>query len=194
MRIVNSNLVRDIIYEIGEASLLLKLLNEEFISDLTNRVEEKRRERSKTLSPRYLKIRHRIGSSGRRIRTVFFQTKSQSGNKKWTQQIRLPDYSQISRLRKNLTFEEKVKLTINAGEVQVYCNCPDFLYKGYEWMADAGDYGIKPQDIPPNVMNPELDGSVCKHLNAVMENIDSYIPKIISDWKKYNKLVKQKKR
>lgn len=172
----------------------LNQIDEEFIDDLTSRVEEKRKERSKSLSSKFLKIQHRIGGRGKRIRTLFFETPSQSGNNKWIQRVRLPDYSQISRLKKNLTFEDKVKMAVNAGEVEVHCNCPDFLYKGYEWMADAGDYGIDKQDIPPNVRNPELEGSVCKHLNSVLDNIDSFMPKIISDWKKYNKLVRQKKR
>lgn len=167
-------------------------LDEEVIDDLRSRVEDKRKKRSKSLSPVFKEIKHRINN--KRIRTLIFETPSQSSGKTWTQQIRLRDYSQISRLRKNLTFEEKIKTSIEAGDVEVYCNCPDFLYKGYEWMADAGDYGIKTQNIPPNVNNPNLDGSVCKHLNAVMDNMNSYIPKIVSEWEKYNRLVKKKKR
>lgn len=73
-------------------------------------------------------------------------------------------------------------------------NCNDFLYKGYEWMADAGDYGIEKQNIPPEKRNPELEGSLCKHLQSVMENLNKFYPKMVKDFKKYAKKVKQGKR
>lgn len=158
-----------------------KLLYEEYISDLLKKTETKRTKKGSKLTSEYVSVKKRIGN--KRIRTIEFKTQSQSNpNKKWTQKIEVPEFKDVSRLKKGIDLTEKVELAINAGNVKISCDCPDFLYKGYEWMADAGDYGINKQNIPPNIKNPELDGSVCKHLHSVLKDIDKFIPKIVSDW------------
>jgi hypothetical protein len=158
-----------------------KLLYEEYISDLLKKTENKRTKKSSKLTSEYVSVKKRLDN--KRIRTIEFKTKSQSNpNKVWTQKIQVPEYKDISKLKKNIDLTEKVELAIKAGNVKISCNCPDFLYKGYEWMADAGDYGINKQNIPPNIKNPELEGSVCKHLHSVLKNIDKFIPNIVKDW------------
>jgi len=106
-------------------------------------------------------------------KTIYFKTG------KYLQKIRLSEYRQISRLRGD--YDEKLELAVN-DEIKVYCSCPDFLYSGQQYMAWNLDYGIHKEMRPPDIRNPKLDGSICKHLYYLLNNIDTYIPKIAKDF------------
>ena len=173
---------------------LLTILKEVMAGQLTKKTEEKRKWRSNGVQTEYLGVKFRKGN--KRIRTLEFKSKDDktgSGNYH-RQEIEIPDYRDISKLQKNISLKEKIKLATEAGDINIKCECQDFLYKGYQWMADAGDYGIDKQDIPPNEKNPNLEGSLCKHLHSVLESIDYFYNEIERDFKKYSKQRKQGKR
>jgi len=67
------------------------------------------------------------------------------------------------------------------GNLKVDCSCPDYLYKGFKYIGTVKDYAIEDEDIKPIETNPELKGSVCKHLLAILINIEKYVPQILED-------------
>lgn len=165
---------------------LIEILNEILKDDLTKETEKKRKERSSSIQTTFNKLYHRKGN--KRIRTFEFKSKdpSTSGTGRiHTQRIQIPDFRTISRNHKGTTLKERIQLATEAGDIKVHCSCEDFKYKGYEWMADTGEYGIVKQDIPPNETNPNLEGSVCKHLHYILDNIDTYYTEITNELKTY---------
>ena len=163
---------------------ILDIIKEEYIDNLQKQTERKRSNRSKGVVSKYIKLEHRFNN--KRIRTILFQSYDPNGSgKKWIQKIQIPELRDIIKQKNNQTLEEAIGMAVHAGNVNINCSCPDFRYQGYEWMADAGEYGITTQNIAPDKNNPELNGSVCKHINSVFESIDSNIPKITKDLRKY---------
>jgi len=65
--------------------------------------------------------------------------------------------------------------------LKVDCSCSDYLYKGFKYIATVGEYAIEDEDIKPIETNPDLEGTVCKHLLAILINIEKYVPKILKD-------------
>lgn len=69
-------------------------------------------------------------------------------------------------------------------------NCPDFLYRGYKYMGHNMGYGIFKEVRFPKIRNPQLEGSVCKHLIAVLKVFGMHWNSIAKDmvktkyWKK----------
>lgn len=159
------------------------ILKEEYIENLQKSMEPKRKQRSKSVNVKYEGLDHRVGT--KRIRTIKFTASDPNGSgKTWKQQIQIPDLREVIKQKKNQTLDEAIGMAVYAGDVKIACNCPDFK-NSYEWMADAGDYGIKKQSKPPEKRNPKLEGSTCKHINAVFENIESEIPNISKDLRTY---------
>lgn len=165
---------------------LTKILDEVIKDDLTKETEKQRQKRSSSIQSSFNKLHHRVGN--KRIRTFEFKSKDPStdgSGRTHTQRIQIPDFREISRDHKGTTLKERIQLATEAGDIKVHCSCEDFKYKGYEWMADAGDYGMIKQSIAPNEKNPKLEGSVCKHLHYILENIDSYYSDIATELKNY---------
>ena len=167
-------------------SLIRKILKEEYLDNLYKITEPKRKERSERVKTEYSKISHRFGT--KRVRTIVFSSYDPLGSgNKHIQQIQIPDLREIIKQKKNQTLEEAVETSLKAGNININCSCFDFLYAGYQYMSDLGDYGIVSQNIPPEIRNPNLDGSTCKHVASVFKNIDKYIPKITEDLRSYLK-------
>jgi hypothetical protein len=166
---------------------LSKFLYEAFISDLLKNTDTARARlatKGNRMRVEYVPIS--VRDENRTYKIMEFKTQSQSNkNKYYTQLIELTEIDSID--DSDITITERVKLATEAGHVKIHCNCPDFLYKGYEWMAYEGDYGIVRQEILPNIKNPNLEGALCKHLYAVAESIDTHIPQIAKDFEKYYK-------
>jgi|688.fasta_scaffold155432_5 hypothetical protein len=113
-----------------------------------------------------------FSSWDRRRKTFSFEA---SGTEEYKLQLSVPDYSVISRLKG--TIGEKLKIALEA-EVKIFCSCPSFRYNGYKYMAANLDYGLRNETRYPFVRNPQLKGTVCKHLFQLMEDIDDYVPQM----------------
>jgi len=70
---------------------------------------------------------------------------------------------------------------ILGSNVKVFCNCADFLYKGFQYIGTLDRYGIKPEYRRPDHTNPDLEGSVCKHLLWLFQNIKKFRSQIEKD-------------
>lgn len=161
-------------------------LDELFASDLIEVVEPKRSERSKRIEVIYDGIRQRTAKS--KTKTILFHANDPEGSgKSWTVEVKIPDYKDISRLKKQISTKEKVELALEAGDILIDCNCPDFLYKGYKYMGSQFGYSSKDEDREPIVRNPDLVGSLCKHATAVLTNMNKYLGDISDDISSYHK-------
>lgn len=60
-------------------------------------------------------------------------------------------------------------LTMNG--FRIHCSDPSFLYWSFQYMATKGNYEIEPETRAPKRNNTLLQGSLCKHLVAVVKNI-----------------------
>lgn len=60
-------------------------------------------------------------------------------------------------------------LTMN--NFRVHCGCPAWLYWAFQYMATQGNYEIEPETRAPKRNNTTLQGSICKHLFAVVKNV-----------------------
>ena len=60
-------------------------------------------------------------------------------------------------------------LTMNG--FRIHCGCPAWLYWSFQYMATQGNYEIEPETRAPKRNNTLLQGSMCKHLIAVVKNL-----------------------
>lgn len=151
-------------------------INEASYKELIRMSERARKERAKKLKTEYAGVTQVRG-------WIKFRTKSQyTPSKIYTQYIKLNEAKDINKFKE---FQRKdiVKLLVE-GDISVFCDCPDFLYKGYKFQAYHLDYGIFREDRFPKIRNPNLEGALCKHLLAVMTIYPKCFNKIAKDMTK----------
>lgn len=99
--------------------------------------------------------------------TFVFRVKSgTTPGKTWVQHIKIKNFKENDFA--DVDFNTAVRMLRNA-ELQVYCNCPAFLYWGFQYMAWHRGYGLKPENRKPKVRNPHQEGSSCKHIHLIMQ-------------------------
>lgn len=68
-----------------------------------------------------------------------------------------------------LSTQDKVRLSIS-GDLAVSCTCPAYKWWGYEYiMTQLDSKEGADQTIFPKVRNPQLQGTVCKHLKLAVQ-------------------------
>lgn len=158
---MNRDELKRIVKEVvSEAELLLEKDYKELRDD--DPIFLKRRERSK-------KTPGSLYKGLLKNNTLVFETPSHtSPGKMYIQKVRLLDLPALIKQHKgSLSNFDIVKLATE-GDVAVYCNDPSFKFWGFEYKAKKEGYGIHKQDKFPKVRNPQLRGSMCKHLDNVM--------------------------
>lgn len=72
---------------------------------------------------------------------------------------------------KDIDFEDAIDYAINYGDCHVQCTCPANLYWGYRYTATQLKYayGIPRENRFPKIRNPELKGTICKHIDATIQ-------------------------
>jgi hypothetical protein len=134
---------------------------EETYKQLRASMEKGRFARSKNMPSYYKGVMNTKG-------WIKFVTPSQfNRGKYYTQYIKLLDIKDLDAL-KDLKKKDAINLLLS-GNIAVYCNCPDFLYKGYKYMAFNMGYGMFREMRFPKVKNPNLEGTVCKHVGTVLQ-------------------------
>ncbi|MBP5422615.1 MAG: hypothetical protein J6Y78_09260 [Paludibacteraceae bacterium] len=70
----------------------------------------------------------------------------------------------------NFTLTESVDEALHHGNVYVKCTCPSWSYYGFDYMATKLRYkfGKQKETRFPEQKNPNLEGTVCKHVRAVL--------------------------
>jgi hypothetical protein len=70
---------------------------------------------------------------------------------------------------RTLTPTEVARLLTWVGDIQLQCECPAFLYYGYEFILSRLNAALHKEERPPVVNNPEEVGSVCKHMDRTLK-------------------------
>lgn len=72
---------------------------------------------------------------------------------------------------KDISFEDAIDYAINFGDIHLRCNCPAAQYWGYNYTLTQLKtlYGIPRENRFPEIRNPNLKGTVCKHSDKVIQ-------------------------
>ena len=122
-------------------------------------------------APEYLNTREKSretkGTQYQNIKgdTITFKTKSDTGVGTYTEKVKLLDLRKF--LRSENTTKDAVKKAL-LGDIQVSCSCPAWKFWGYQYIGTKEKYAIEPERRSPKIRNPQLKGSICKHLDVVL--------------------------
>jgi len=95
----------------------------------------------------------------------------------WIQRIR-----PVNAIPENCSFKKFQELY--EKDIRVNCNCPDFGYGGFNFIASLNNYKLgQKEDRSPDIRNPKLEGSVCKHLHSCLTRLPNDMRKIYKMWK-----------
>ena len=140
------------------------LITEDTQKQLLKRAEAKRKVRAKTIKTYYSGVANTKG-------WITYHTPSQTRRGvKYVQYIKLKE-AKDAKYFKEFKEQDIIRLLLLSGDLQVYCSCPDFKYRGYKYMGYTQGYGMFRELRYPKVRNPKLEGSICKHLIAVLNNV-----------------------
>ena len=127
--------------------------------EILKAADSARKARAKKLTTKYMGVTQKNG-------WIQFQTHSQyTPGLKYIQTIKLKEAKDMKHFKE---FKEKdiVRLFLN-GDLQVKCTCNDFRYR-YSYLTYQLGYGLTKENRFPKIVNPNLKGSVCKHLLCVL--------------------------
>jgi len=111
-----------------------------------------------------------------------FVTRGSDGNK-YTNKVRLVDLEDSMQFI-DLTLRDRVSLAMK-GDLHVSCDCPDFLFSGRKYIATQMGFAFPedPENRFPTVKNPNLDGTLCKHLITVMQVLPFHTGSVVKEIK-----------
>jgi hypothetical protein len=114
---------------------------------------------------------------------IHFMTQSETTpGHEWRQWIRMTELKDVI-TDPDMSLQDKVRLALS-GDLQVHCNCPAFLYWGYQYITTQLGAAVSPENRPPDKKNPKRKGDVCKHLALVLRVLPFWWNNITSDLKK----------
>jgi hypothetical protein len=142
--------------------------------------KDKMNDRSKLVKYKFIKLKE----DG----LLIFNTNSVTGGGenpkrvKYVQHIKLLEFNEAVSGNEGEKPIDKIRLAMY-GDIEVRCNCKSFKYYGFEYIANELGYlhgpakNIKPDgDItPPVKRNPDMEGTVCKHLLAIFKRWDAQV-------------------
>jgi hypothetical protein len=104
---------------------------------------------------------------------VWFTAKG--GERDYAVVIELLDFWKVLEDEKYRTFLDKARAILK-GDVNVYCECPSFLYHGFQYIATRDRFiiGGYEEHRRPDITNPNLEGTVCKHLIVALQALPFY--------------------
>lgn len=111
---------------------------------------------------------------------IHVQVPSSTGSGTYLVKIKLSDYPSLED-DKDLTVEEKVRLSLD-GDIKVSCECPAWSYWGYKYISTQLDTNQdEPESRFPIIRNPNLEGTVCKHIYIAIRGFGKGWKRIASD-------------
>lgn len=106
----------------------------------------------------------------------------------WRQRIKLEDLDSLLKKYKDKWKPKQIVAKAIQGKLKVQCNDPaggdepSWLYWGFKYKASIQGYNLgKKEDRKPDIRNPRLKGSTCKHLIAAMQNLPFHTGVIVKD-------------
>ena len=72
---------------------------------------------------------------------------------------------------KDIDFEDAIDYAINFGDIHIRCTCPAAQFWGYNYEGTAMRYlyGVPREGRFPKIRNPNLQGTICKHADKVLQ-------------------------
>jgi len=156
---------------------ILEITSRELRASLSHRVND--RQKSQHIKATYLGVDKRTGD-------LLFKTNSgTTPGKFWHQRVRLldlPTARDLAAVDGSISDMKIINLAI-FGDIALHCDDPSFRYY-WSYIAFQLGYGLRRESRFPKIRNPRLEGSICKHLVAVLKKMPLLIPKIVSDLRK----------
>lgn len=157
-------------------SELESILTELNYRDLRNNVDDFLRIRAKSkLTPgsKYIGIEGNI---------LHFVTDSHTkSGVKYVQHVKLLTLPELLKSKRGvLPLRDIVKQAL-AGDIEVHCTDPSWLYWGFKYIGTVKNYAIEPEPLFPKIRNPRLRGAVCKHLDNILYILPFQVQKIVTD-------------
>jgi hypothetical protein len=150
-------------------------LKEETINDIKGNVDSLRKDNALPVVSTYESINKRGTIT---FKSTAITSPGRYGIYEWTQRVR-PHKKPVS------SSSLKAFREIYDGDVDVACDCPDFKFGGYQYIATKGDFKLgKAQTISPDIRNPNLEGTTCRHLANVLTVVKTNLPSAYKDFKK----------
>lgn len=63
----------------------------------------------------------------------------------------------------------EINTLIRGSELHVNCNCPAYTFWGFKYIGTIDDYTLEREARYPEIRNPNLQGSVCKHIYRALQ-------------------------
>ena len=114
---------------------------------------------------------------------VVFETPSHTTEKGiiYTQKVKLLDlFKLINEFGTTLQPIEIVRKAIQ-GDVRIHCSDPSWLYWGFQYLGTKKGYALYNEPRAPKIRNPQLKGSVCKHLSNALRVLPFVATRITAD-------------
>lgn len=158
--------------ELIDISSLPHVINEMKAYEIRDEVDIKSKQRAGVLETDYLRVTNRG--------YIYYRTTSATVKPGgfWYQSIKIKGLEDAFYAAQSK--QELIDFMRNA-ELEVHCDCPAYKYWGYQYIATKLGFAIQSEDRYPNTRNPNLNGTVCKHLYNVLRVHPFNIPKIVSD-------------
>ena len=151
-----------------------QFLFEFYKTEFLDAADEDRKARSKNINIKFEKLNFRK-------KIAFFNVNTPGSKKSWIVELQFPEIKEISKSKKN-ELKEIVEMAIESGNLNIFCNCPDFKFKGYKYISNELDYNLDGKKYEegrsPDIRNPKQEGTLCKHSIAVLEKINDFIDPI----------------
>ena len=138
------------------------------LTQILSKADPNRRKKSSGYAPRLVRWEEKLAE-------FIWNVSGSSGIHTQRVQISPVGWRLIQPLFKDVVDEdealEKFKEVGKNADIKLSCDCPDFLYGGFAYIAHKLGYGLISETRPPNVRNRTLKGTVCKHLLAVLDEM-----------------------
>lgn len=161
---------------------------EQTAKELKNNAQNKIKTRSKKIYVKY------IGTS--KDGDIHFETNSGTiSGQFWNQRIRFVELdSAVALAYENAGTQREIIQMLMSSDILVYCNDPSFKYYGWQYMSWNQKYGLEKETRYPKIRNRYLEGTVCKHLLAVLKILPFYSTKIVKEYRNLGILPPPQKR
>lgn len=169
-----------------------RILREWTLKAIQKKQERKKILKSKTCRVLYFGIRE---TTEKHYFTIYFKCIDAAGSgRKHLSRIVLEDYPKYLETYKTLKPDEILKKALLEGNVRLHCTCEDFQFSGLNYISTVRNYGLTKELRFPHIRNPELKGSLCKHLSSVCVRAPLFLKSIALDLqrKNYKKSVRVK--
>lgn len=104
------------------------------------------------------------------------------GQHHWEQRVQLMDM--YEELPKHTKLINAVRASL-AGELKLDCSCPAWKFWGYEYLMTKKKSAVHREPRQPRIRNPREEGSVCKHLFAIVQALGFFAPEVTGDLQRY---------